>query len=157
MRHGLIGVGVLLLLVTAGCGDDSGGSDGGPALTAQCANPADIAIAEEAALALLDGGLPDGGSLDGTTALSTGLRDCARTSCLTNILNGEGVAECMDLCLSGQAIASLSSGCISCFTEVIGCSANHCVVECLGSDPEACTTCGQMFCVPRLDECTALR
>lgn len=151
----------LSLACMVGCGDDGGSVDAGPIPMNQCVNPNDLAITAQLIAMATDGGVPDAGSTSDPytgylAALAGELAECARGDCLSVIFAEGDVAGCMSTCLEGELVAGLSVGCTQCNTDVVGCAANNCIVECLTPDNPDCTVCNEENCTPQLEICTGL-
>jgi hypothetical protein len=83
-------------------------------------------------------------------------RECALGPCLEIILADGDVEACMNTCIDGTAVAELSDACRACYVEAFFCAQTNCVLECLGSDPQACDACIDTSCDPRFYECSGV-
>ncbi len=97
------------------------------------------------------GGACEGGS-DASILISEGdgVYDVA-TGCAMDCMGGDS-AMCASDCISGST--GLSAGCSACFGDLIQCSIDHCMAQCM-SDPgdEACQMCQQDYCIWPFCEC----
>lgn len=144
----------LLLAIGAlstGCSETSGdpGDDSVYRGEDLCLSPTDREILS---WRTLDAGLPDAAVLD----ISEVAKSCVRGPCLSAAIEGTGVETCMQTCLGESAIGEASPGCRGCFIDTVACAQDNCVIECLGSDHDACDACLREHCVEGLDLCTGL-
>jgi len=90
----------------------------------------------------------DNTTLAGVQAtLETKIETCA-FECL-----GQGAA-CSTTCI--QRETSLSSGCATCFGEVIACTITNCALQCLNASSAGCTTCRDTNCTPAFETCAGI-
>jgi len=163
-------LGLALLALGPGCGDDDGPVDSGPPALDQCTNAGDLAIIVTLATAM-DGGVPDGGFPDGgfpdggpypdtlLGALGGAFDACTRTveGCYQEILLETDVEQCLEACLTTNMspAVDISTGCTECNNEVVRCASAECLTECLAGT-DLCEACAAEFCVPRYSDCTGL-
>jgi hypothetical protein len=91
-------------------------------------------------------------------ALNDLLRTCAQDSCAAQIVSGTELEaeDCMRSCYATTDITGLSAGCEDCWTESVICGADHCSVDCLGTDPDLCAACILENCNAQRAYCTGL-
>jgi len=102
--------------------------------------------------------MPDGGVVDAGVefdAVSEVFADCSRNSCLEESFGGDAavIATCMDTCIDGTSMAGLSSGCRACYYEQITCALSNCLTVCAAASSDACLSCLNADCAPRLYAC----
>ncbi len=66
---------------------------------------------------------------------------------------GQG-AGCATTCI--QRETALSSGCATCFGEVIACTISNCALQCLDASSAGCTTCRDDKCTPAFETCAGI-
>jgi hypothetical protein len=66
---------------------------------------------------------------------------------------GQGAA-CATTCI--QRETALSSGCSTCFGEVIACTISNCALQCLDASSAGCTTCRDTNCTPAFETCAGI-
>jgi len=152
-RVRLLGLCVVAVSLTVGCGGD----DGGPALD-QCANTADMS--EVANIEMMDGGVFTDGGTGVPLTVNAITTACVLTpTCIMLITGGmaDQLPACIDDCLDMSAAMNLSQGCQDCYIEAVMCANANCLAPCVAdSTSTACLDCVDTNCGPRQTECTGL-
>lgn len=102
-------------------------SDSGPVVSGSCTNPADQAI--------IDSG-----------AVSKAVETCAMSSF--------GDAAKATPCIKKET--GLSDGCVTCFSNLLGCTFKSCMMDCIGGKTPACDACMASKCNKAFTTCSGL-
>lgn len=135
-------------MTAAGCGDDGAIADFDPGVD-QCTSQSDIELL--ATLQADAGPPPDGGI--GNTEMGAIQEHCARTACLSEVLDSENPPDCLRDCISNSSAGALTAGCIDCQVFSITCAASRCAIVCLTGTSSECTECSESMCGTVLDAC----
>lgn len=149
-----------LALSVVGCGDDGGDvPDAGQRGTDLCVGDADLALTN-ALVDIPDGGVADAGRSDGLNSqaakdyLAVDIETCARENRLLHVINQSAdLPACMEDCLSVTDSDGISTPCIGCWSDLVGCAILQCAGICSGTDTAGCDVCVNDNYKPSFHQC----